>query len=132
LSGFASASSEKLPAPDLIAPGGLKKGEGEMWKEFITKRDDLLIRRLVLEPGEAMPWRGQLPSLFRSRSGEELSIEFRDTGEHMTVNVHPGMVGWDQPDARVHHGVNTGATPYEEVVTFFLDSPNRDPQPEHS
>jgi quercetin dioxygenase-like cupin family protein len=24
--------------------------------ERITKRDDLVIRRLILEPGEAMPW----------------------------------------------------------------------------
>jgi len=27
-----------------------------MKSEVITKRDDLMIRRLVLGPGEAMPW----------------------------------------------------------------------------
>jgi hypothetical protein len=36
------------------------------------------------------------------------------------------------PDDRVHRGVNTGSSPYEEVVTFFLDSPRMEPQPKHS
>jgi hypothetical protein len=43
--------------------------------------------------------------------------------------VHPGQAGWDEPDARVHRGVNTGAGPYEEVVTFFRDAPGVEPQP---
>jgi hypothetical protein len=59
---------------------------------------------------------------------------FNDTHceEPVKVAVRPGMVGWDQPDARVHRGVNSGATMYEEVVTFFLDEPRIDPQPEQS
>lgn len=31
----------------------------------------------------------------------------------------------------MHRGVNAGATPYEEVVTFHLPAPGADPQPEH-
>jgi hypothetical protein len=62
--------------------------------------------------------------------GQQLSIEFRETGERLTVLVHPGMVDWDVPDTRVHRAVNTGSTLYEEVVTFFLGSPGLNPQPE--
>ncbi len=103
-----------------------------MQMEVITKRDDLVIRRLVLEPGEAMPWHTDSCLRFSVVvRGEQLRIEFRDTGAPVTVAVHPGMADWDEPDARVHRGVNAGTTPYEEVVTFFLDAPGIDPQPEH-
>jgi hypothetical protein len=103
-----------------------------MQTEVITRRDDLMIRRLVLEPGEAMPWHTDACHRFSVivRS-QQLSIEFRETGERITVPVHPGMVDWDTPDARVHRAVNTGSTPYEEVVTFFLGSSGIDPQPEY-
>ena len=103
-----------------------------MRKEIITEREDLVIRRLVLEPGEAMPWHADACHRFSVVvRGERLRIEFRDTGEQITVAVHPGMADWDEPEARVHRGVNTGAVPYEEIVTFFLDTPGIDPQPEH-
>ncbi len=103
-----------------------------MHKEVITKRDDLVIRRLVLEPGEATPWHKDSCHRFSVIvRGEQLRIEFRDTGEQVTVVVHPGMADWDEPEARVHRGVNTGTAPYEEVVTFFLHTPALDPQPEY-
>jgi hypothetical protein len=102
-----------------------------MQTEVITRRDDLIIRRLVLEPAEAMPWHTDSCHRFSVIvRGQQLSIEFRDTGERITVPVHPGMVDWDTPEARVHRAVNTGTTPYEEVVTFFLGSPGIEPQPE--
>jgi hypothetical protein len=41
------------------------------------------------------------------------------------------MADWDEPDARTHRGVNAGATVYEEIVTFFLATPDVDPQPEY-
>ena len=63
--------------------------------------------------------------------GEQLRIEFRETGQQVAVPVHAGLVDWDQPEQRVHRAVNVGSTPYEEVVTFLLDSPDIDPQPEH-
>lgn len=103
-----------------------------MRTELITQRDDLVIRRLVLEPGEAMPWHTDPCHRFSVVvRGEQLRIEFRDTGEQVTVAVHPGMAGWDEPDPRVHRAVNVGATPYEEVVTSFLGTAGIDPQPEH-
>ena len=103
-----------------------------MQTEVITRRDDHLIRRLVLEPGEAMPWHTDACHRFAVIvRGQQLAIEFRESGEQITVPVHPGMVDWDAPDARVHCAVNTGSTPYEEVVTFFLSSSGIDPQPEY-
>jgi len=103
-----------------------------MRKEIITQREDLVIRRLVLEPGEAMPWHTDSCHRFSVVvRGEQLRIEFRDTSKQVTFAVHPGMADWDEPEARVHRGVNTGAVSYEEIVTFFLDTPSIDPQPEH-
>lgn len=104
-----------------------------MQMEVITKRDDLLIRRHILEPGEALPWHIDLCHRFTVVvRGERLHIEFRDTGEIAVVPVHPGLAEWDVPEARVHRGVNVGAVPYEEVIMFFLDSPGLDPQPEQA
>ena len=64
--------------------------------------------------------------------GEALRIEFRDSGDVVEVPVHAGLADWDEPEARVHRGVNAGSTPYEEIVTFFLSGPGMDPQPEHA
>lgn len=99
--------------------------------ETITERDDLTIRRLVLEPGEAMRWHTDACLRFSVIvRGERLRIEYLDSGEPVEVPVHPGMADWDEPESRVHRGVNAGSVPYEEVVTFFLDSAGMDPQPE--
>ena len=60
-----------------------------MHTEVITRRDDLMIRRLVLEPGEAMPWHTDACHRFSVIvRGQQLSIEFRETGERLTVPVH--------------------------------------------
>lgn len=102
-----------------------------MRMEVITQRGDLLIRRQVLEPGEALPWHVDLCHRFTVVvSGDKLRIEFRETGEQETFDVHPGIAEWDKPEPRVHRGFNAGTTPYEEVVMFFLDTPGMDPQPE--
>jgi len=101
-----------------------------MKTETISAREDLVIRRVVLEPGEATPWHTDACRRFSVVvRGEALRIEFRDSGEQVRVAVHPGMADWDEPEARVHRGVNAGASAYEEVVTFFLDTPGIDPQP---
>lgn len=98
--------------------------------EAITRREDLVVRRLVLEPGEAMPWHTdpceRLTVVVR---GDLLRIEFRDSGEELTVAVTPGMADWDHPDTRVHRAVNVGTQPYEEIVTFFLPEAGAEPQP---
>ncbi len=103
-----------------------------MRSEILTQRPDIVIRRLMLEPGDAMPWHTDACHRFSVVvRGDRLTIEFRDSGERVEVAVHPGMTGWDAPDARVHRGVNSGASTYEEVVTFFLDTQELEPQPEH-
>lgn len=92
----------------------------------------MLIRRLILEPGEAMPWHADVCASFSVVvRGERLRIELRDSGDAMEVAVHPGMAGWDRPERRVHRAVNAGSGPYEEVVTFYLDPPGVDPQPQN-
>jgi hypothetical protein len=98
--------------------------------EVITQRDDLLIRRMVLEPGEAMPWHTDKCQRFTVvLRGEQLRIEFRDNGEVVTVPVHSGLAEWDRPEGRIHRGVNAGGEPYEEIVLFFLEPARIDPQP---
>ena len=101
-----------------------------MLTEVITKTDDLLIRRLVLEPGEPMPWHSDRCRRFTVVvRGDALTIEYADTGETIAVGINPGLADWDEPEARVHRAINHGATPYEEVVTFYLNAPDEDPQP---
>ena len=62
--------------------------------------------------------------------GDRLSVEMRDTAECEVVAVHPGLADWDDPEPRVHRGINSGTSFYEEVVLFCLDPPGLDPQPE--
>ena len=102
-----------------------------MKSETITQRSDLTIRRHILEPGETLPWHTDRCHRFTVVvSGEALSIEYRDSGEVETFPVHPGMADWDAPQPRVHRGINAGSVPYEEVIMFFLDQPDMEPQPE--
>ena len=102
-----------------------------MKSETITQRSDLIIRRHILEPGEALPWHTDRYHRFTVVvSGEALHIEYRDSKEVEHVDVHPGLADWDTPQPKVHRGVNIGTVPYEEVIIFFLDEPNMEPQPE--
>ncbi len=102
-----------------------------MTSETITQRDDLIIRRHILEPGEALPWHTDLCRRFTVVvTGDSLGIEYRDSGEIETFPVHAGMTGWDEPQPRVHRGINAGSVPYEEVIVFFLNTPRMEPQPE--
>ena len=48
-----------------------------------------------------------------------------NTGTVTKVEVDPGLAGWDEPEARV----NVGHTVYEEVVTFYLNRADEEPQP---
>jgi len=105
--------------------------EQPMKSETITQRADLIIRRHILEPGEALPWHTDLCHRFTVVvSGEVLRIEYRDSGEIETFAVHPGLADWDAPQPRVHRGINIGKVPYEEVILFFIDQPDMEPQPE--
>lgn len=101
-----------------------------MIDERISQRGNTLIRRLVLEPGEAMPWHidpyRRVSVVVR---GEALAIEYRDGGASERIAVSAGEAGWDEPTTRVHRAVNVGAVTYEEVTVFFLDRPHATPQP---
>lgn len=102
-----------------------------MKKEILSKRYNTLIRRLILDPGEAMPWHTDICSRFTVVvQGDALGIEYRDSGEIESFPVRPGLAEWDEPQSRVHRGVNVGSVPYEEVVIFFLGEADTEPQPE--
>ena len=101
-----------------------------MAEEELIRRDTVLVRRLRLEPGEAMPWhRDPFHRVSVVLAGEALAIEARDGTELARFEVRPGQVDWDEPSDRIHRGVNVGATPYEEVTVFLLDRPDAVPQP---
>ena len=99
--------------------------------ETITSREDLLIRRMVLAPGEAMFWHVDKCHRFSVVvRGAKLGIEYRDNNDRVEVDVHPGLADWDAPEPRVHRAINLGAEPYEEVVTFYRSNSDVEPQPE--
>jgi hypothetical protein len=115
--------------PKILDP--IKQNGEPMKSETITQRTDLIIRRHVLAPGEALPWHTDLCHRFTVVvRGETLSIEYRDSGEIETFPVHPGLADWDAPQPKVHRGINVGTVPYEEVIIFFIDEPGMEPQPE--
>jgi len=104
--------------------------DARMKVELITRREDLVIRRLVLEPGEAMFWHKDNCHRFTVVvRGSRLAIEFRDSSKIVEVVVSPGAADWDTPEERVHRAINTGTETYEEVVTFYRTSSEVDPQP---
>jgi quercetin dioxygenase-like cupin family protein len=99
-------------------------------QQVLFHRENYLVRRQRLAPGEASPWhRDPYHRVTVVLSGDLLSIEFRDGEETLAWKVTPGEVDWSEPSDRVHRAVNTGKEVFEEVVTFFLDSPDADPQP---
>ena len=79
-----------------------------------------------------MPWHTDLCHRFSVvvRS-EQLRIEYRDTGERILLNVQPGLADWNKPGLHVQRAVNMGSIMYEEVVMFFLDCPDIEPQPKY-
>jgi quercetin dioxygenase-like cupin family protein len=100
-------------------------------QQVLFHRGNYLVRRQRLAPGEATPWhRDPHHRVTVVLSGDLLSIEFRDGAETLTWEVTPDEVDWSEPSDRVHRAVNTGKEVFEEVVTFFLDGPEADPQPE--
>jgi quercetin dioxygenase-like cupin family protein len=101
-----------------------------MRDEVLYQRGNTLVRRLRLEPGEAMPWHVDPHRRFGVVvEGRSLAIQYRDGDDSQQFQVEPGQSGWDEPTDRPHRGVNTGEVPYEEVTIFFLDGPGAVPQP---
>jgi quercetin dioxygenase-like cupin family protein len=101
-----------------------------MADEVLLQRGTTLVRRLRLEPGEAMPWhRDPYHRVTVVLQGSELAIEYRDGGEPQRSEVASGQADWDEPTDRVHRGVNVGLGAYEEVAVFFLDRSDAVAQP---
>ena len=99
-------------------------------QQVLHHRENVLVRRQRLEPGEASPWhRDPFHRVTVVLSGDALKIEFHDGGEAQTWKVTAGEVDWSEPSDRVHRAVNVGKEVFEEVVTFFLDRPDAVPQP---
>src|SRR6266498_900387 len=102
-----------------------------MKSETITERADLIIRRHILEPGEALPWHTDRCHRFTVVvTGEALRIEYRHSDKIENSAIHPGLAECDEPQTKVHGGINGGNVPYEEEIVFFIDELGMGPQPE--
>jgi quercetin dioxygenase-like cupin family protein len=99
-------------------------------EEPLFQKGTILVRRLRLAPGEAMPWhRDPFNRVTVVLSGDVLEVEYRDGGQSERFAVTPGQADWDEPTDRVHRGINVGEQPYEEIAVFMLDRPDAVPQP---
>jgi len=100
-----------------------------MTEEVLHRRDNVLVRRLILQPGDTTHWHSDVcHRVTVVLKGSELSIEFRDGSGAKQVKVTAGQVDWDTPSDRGHRAVNVGTTTYEEVTIFFLSEPQAIPQ----
>jgi quercetin dioxygenase-like cupin family protein len=100
-------------------------------QQVLHHRGNYLVRRQRLAPGEATPWhRDPFHRVTVVLAGDLLNIEFHDGSETQSWKIVVGEVDWSEPSDRVHRAVNVGAEAFEEVVIFFLDYPDAEPQPE--
>jgi quercetin dioxygenase-like cupin family protein len=101
-----------------------------MREEVLFERGSTLVRRLRMEPGEAMRWHvDPFHRVTVVLQGDALELQYRDDAEKVQVIVVPGQVGWDEPTARPHRAVNAGGV-YEEVTVFFRDREGVPHQPD--
>jgi quercetin dioxygenase-like cupin family protein len=103
-----------------------------MIDEVLQRRDNTLVRRIMLEPGEATPWHVDPYDHFAFQiQGEVAAVEYRESGEVERLQVWPGQVRWavTDPNRVVHRAVNLSAGPFEEIQVFFLDRADDEPQP---
>ena len=71
-----------------------------MTEEKLSQRGKAVVRRLILEPGEAMAWhRDPFHRMTVVVRGEALEIQFRDGGEPVRVPVSAGRIGMHPPIA---------------------------------
>ncbi len=99
--------------------------------ETISEDETIVVRRMILSPGEKMFWHTDTCRRFSVVvQGEKLAIEYEDTGVIDEFEVQPGMAGWDEPDPRRHRAINAGTCTYEEVVIFYRNNSAQVPQPE--
>jgi quercetin dioxygenase-like cupin family protein len=101
-----------------------------MDEQILLRKGTTLVRRMILAPGEVMPWhRDPYHRVTVVLRGESIAIEYRDGSPDVNIAVSPGQVDWDEPSDRVHRGKNDGGQVYEEVTIFFLDRPDAAHQP---
>jgi quercetin dioxygenase-like cupin family protein len=101
-----------------------------MTDEELFRQGTTAVRRLVLNPGEAMAWhRDPHQRVAVVLQGDVLEIEFRDSDDKLRVEIHPGQTEWEEPSQRVHRAINVGQKPYEQITIYLLDRPDAVPQP---
>jgi len=101
-----------------------------MKDEELFRHGTTAVRHLTLNPGEAMAWhRDPYPRVAVVLEGDLLEIEFRDSDEHLRVEIHPGQTDWEEPSSRVHRAVNVGQKTYQQITIYLLDRPEAVPQP---
>ena len=101
-----------------------------MAQEVLYRRSGVLVRRMMLEPGQASPWhRDVCHRVTVVLSGRRLAMEFLAGGPVHEAEVRAGQVDWSAPSSQVHRAINIGHDRYEEVVTFFLGYRGQNPQP---
>lgn len=99
-------------------------------EEELIRRDTVVVRRQSIACGESTPWhRDPFHRVTVVLSGDALAIEYRDGSPPQQITVRAGEASWDEPTDRVHRGVNVGREAYEEIAVFFVDRPDRHPQP---
>ena len=104
-----------------------------MIEEILHHRGTTLVRRMLLQPGEATRWHvDPFHRVSVVLNGQALGIEFQDGKPTAEIRVSPGQVDWDEPSQRVHRAVNISEVPYEEITVFFLAHPDDAPQPDAS
>lgn len=71
-----------------------------MTEETLHHWGTTLVRRMLLEPGEATRWHiDPFHRVSVALKGDTLAIEFRDGRPSIEVRVPPGQVDWDEPGA---------------------------------
>lgn len=98
--------------------------------ETLTDRNDMLIHRATLKPGEATQWHTDACHRFSVVvHGSRLAIEYADNGETEEFDAPTGEADWNEPEPRLHRAINIGESIFEEVVTFYRADQSVEPQP---
>jgi quercetin dioxygenase-like cupin family protein len=101
-----------------------------MTDEELFRYGTTAVRRLTLNPGEAMAWhRDPYNRVAVVLEGDLLEIEFRDSSERLRVEVQAGQTDWEEPSSRIHRAINVGQKTYQQITIYLLDRPDAIPQP---
>src|SRR4051794_17720516 len=99
----------------------MANGRSPVVEETLHHRGTILVRRLLLTPGEATRWhRNPFHCVTVVLNGDSVAIEFRDESPKQQIRVTPGQVDWHEPSDRAHRAINVGHAAYEDITVFFL------------